>query len=190
MQHSIFAFNPVHKTTFNGETWVLDTGAIDHIIHYVTLFTNITSSISIFVQLPNGEKVTVTHISTIQITSTLILNNVLCVPSFSFNLISVSKLAKCLSCCLVFLSKFCFIQDLSCWKTIGVGKLHNNLYLLQVSPDWTSISGVSSILQSVFYSLVNFVSTIPIVSKPFLWYLRLGHVADNKLKKVSNIFSL
>lgn len=67
--------NPVHKTAFNSETWVLDTGATDHIIHSVTLFTKITSSISTSVQLPNGEKVAVTHIGTIQITSTLILEN-------------------------------------------------------------------------------------------------------------------
>ena len=188
MQHFVFAVNPVHKTAFNGETWVLDTGATDHIIHFVTLFTKITSSISTFVQLPNGEKVTVTHIGTIQITSTLILENVLCVPFFSFNLISVSKLTKCLSCCLVFLSKFCFIQDLSCWKTIGVGKLHNNLYLLQVSLDCTSISGVSSILQSVFDSFVNSVSNVPFVSKPFLWHLRLGHVSNNKLNTLHSHF--
>ena len=39
MQHSVFAVNPVHKTAFNGETWVLDIGATDHKIHFVTLFT-------------------------------------------------------------------------------------------------------------------------------------------------------
>ena len=186
MRHSIFVVNPVHKNAFNSETWVIDIGATDHIIHFVTLFTKITSSISTYVQLPNGEKVVVTHIGTIQITSTLILENVLCVPSFSFNLISISKLTKCLSCCFVFLSKFCFIQYLSCWKTIGVGKLFNNLYLLQVSPDCKSISGVSSILQSIFDSLVNFVSNVPVVSKPFLWHLRLGHVSDNKLNTLHN----
>ena len=147
MQYFVFAINPVNKTAFNSETWVLDTGATDHIIHSVTLFTKITSSISTFVQLPNGKKVIVTHIGTIQVTSTLVLENVLCVPSFSFNLISVSKLTKSLSCCLVFLSNFCFIQDLSCWKKIGVGKLHNNLYLLQASTNCKSISRVSSILQ-------------------------------------------
>ena len=109
MQHSVFAVNLVNKTAFNGETLVLDTGAINHIIHSVTLFTKITSSITTFIQLPNGEKVTVTHIGTIQVTSTFVLENVLCVPSFSFNLISVSKLTKSLSCYLVFLSNFCFI---------------------------------------------------------------------------------
>ena len=175
-----------HKTAFNDETWVLDTEATDHTIHSITLFTKITSSISTFVQLPNGEKVTVTHMEKIQVTSTLVLGNVLCVPSFSFNLISVKKLTKSLSCCLVFLSNFCSIQDLSCWKTIRVGKLHNNLYLLQASPDCTSISKASSILQSVFSSLVHFVSNVHVVSKPYLWHLRLGHVFDNKLSTLHN----
>ena len=166
MQHSVFAVNPANKTAFDSETWVLDTGATNHIIHSITLFTKITSSISTFVQLPNGERVYITHIGIIQVTSTLVLINVLCVPSFSFNLISMSKLTKTLSCCLVFLSNFCFIQDLSCLNTIGVGKLHNNLYLLQASMDCKTISKASSIIQSVFSSFVHSVSNIPAVSKP------------------------
>ena len=38
MEHSIFAVNPSNKTTFGNETWVLDIGAIDHIVHSLTLF--------------------------------------------------------------------------------------------------------------------------------------------------------
>ena len=118
MQHSIFAKNPVNKTVFDKQTWVLDTGATDHIVHFFKLFTKITSSISSFVQLPNGERVVVTHIGTIQVTTSLVLGNVLCVPAFTFNLISMSQLTKSLSCCFVFLSNLCFIQDLSCWKRL------------------------------------------------------------------------
>ena len=103
----------------------------------------------------------------------------LCVPTFTFNLISVSKLTKSLSCCLVFLYHYCFIQDLTCWKMIGVGKLHHNLYLLQSSNICDSVLEVSSTLQLVFKSFVNFVSA---VSKPYLWHLRLGHVSDDKLR--------
>lgn len=114
IQHSIFAVNPVNKTAYGNETWVLDTGAIDHIVHSITLFTKITNSTSTFVQLPNGEKAFVTHMGTILVTSTLVLENVLCVPSFTFNLISISKLTKSLSCCVVFLSTYCFIQELTC----------------------------------------------------------------------------
>ena len=109
LKNSFFAENPSNKTAYNAETWVLDTGATDHIIHSTSLFTKITSSLSSFVHLPNGEKVLVTHIGTVQLTPTLILENVICVPTFSFNLISVSKLTKFLSCCLVFLSNYYFI---------------------------------------------------------------------------------
>jgi len=120
------------------------------------------------------------------VTSTLVLENVLCVPSFTFNLISVSNLTKSLSCCLVFLSNFCFIHDLSCWNTIGVGKLHNNLYLLQNSTNCKSISEASSILQSIFSSFAHSVSNIHIVSKQYIWHLRLRHAFDNKLSALHN----
>ena len=54
LKNSIFNENPSNKTTYSDETWVLDTGATDHIIHSLSLFTKITSSISSFVHLPNG----------------------------------------------------------------------------------------------------------------------------------------
>ena len=73
----------------NGDTWVIDTGATDHIVHFVHLFTKFTT-VSCVVALPNGETAMVTHIGSITLSSNLILHNVLCVPSFSFNLLSVS----------------------------------------------------------------------------------------------------
>ena len=109
MQHSIFAKNPINKTAYCKETWVFDTGATDHVIHSIKLFTKITSSVSSFVQLPNGERVVITHIGTIQVTTSLVLENVLCVLAFTFNLISISQLTKYLSCCFFFLSNLCFI---------------------------------------------------------------------------------
>ena len=182
LKNSIFAKNPSNKTTHNEETWVLDTGATDHIIHSISLFTKITSSISSFVHLPNGEKVLATRIGTIQVTTSLILEDVICVPAFSFNLISVSKLTKSLSCCLVFLSNYCFVQDLTCWKMIGLGKLHNNLYLLQALSNYKSISEVSTVLELVLPSFAHSISHIPIVTKPHLSHLRLGHVSNAKLQ--------
>ena len=191
LKNSIFVENPSNKTTHNAETWVLDTGATDHIIHSTSLFTNLTSSISSFVHLPNDEKVLVTHIGTVQLTPTLILENVICVPAFSFNLISVSKFTKSLSCCLVFLSTYCFIQDLTCWRVIGLGKLQNNLYLLQTSGNCKYASEAKSVLESVFKSFAHFVSNTSNVNKPYLWHLRLGHVSDDKLQYcVSDISSV
>ena len=64
------------------------------------------------VQLPNGESAQVTHIGTVVLSSSLILKNVFCVPSFSFNLLFVSSLTYAQPYCCVFLSAYCFIQDL------------------------------------------------------------------------------
>ena len=113
LRHSVFSAQVVNRIAFNGDTWVIDTGATDHIVHYVHLFTNFTA-ISIDVELPNGETAMVSHIGSISLSATLVLHNVLCVPSFSFNLLSVSQLTQSFSCCLIFLANLCFIQDLIC----------------------------------------------------------------------------
>ena len=65
---------------------------------------------------------------------------------------------------------------------IGLGKLHNNLYLLQASNNCKSISEASTVLESDLQSFVHSVSHVPIVTKPYLWHLRLGHVSDAKLQ--------
>ena len=70
LHHSVFAVNPINKTAYGNDVWILDTRATNHIVQSLSLFTHITSSISTFVQLPNGEKVTVTHIGTIDRKST------------------------------------------------------------------------------------------------------------------------
>ena len=98
----------MNRTAFNGDTWVIDTGAIDHIMHCIHLFTNFTA-INTNVELPNGEIAMVTHIGSISLLATLVLHNVLYVPSFSFNLLSISQLTQSSSCCLIFLANLCFI---------------------------------------------------------------------------------
>ena len=80
-------------------------------IHSLQFFTSITSIVHFSVKLPNGDMAKVTHIGTIKLTPTLTLKNVLCIPSFSFNLVSISKLTQSPSCCYIFLSHYGFIQE-------------------------------------------------------------------------------
>ena len=61
-----------------------------------------------------------------------------------------------------------------------MGKLNNNLHLLSTT-SCKSDSAVSSILDSVFGTFVNNVSDVPVITKPYLWHLRLGHASDAKL---------
>ena len=95
--HFIFSTQVVDKHAYKSNTWILDTSAIDHMVHSVTQFTENTSIVQTCVFLPNGEQALVTHVGIVQVTFTLTLIGVLCVPSISFNMIPVSKLTKNLS---------------------------------------------------------------------------------------------
>ena len=101
LKHSIFSAKLVNRSTFSGSTWVLDTGASDHIACSLSLFQSYIA-ISHYVELPNGEFAHVTHIGTVKLSNSLTLKHVLCVPSFSFNLVSVSQLTQSLPFCFVF----------------------------------------------------------------------------------------
>lgn len=72
--------------------WIIDNGATDHIVCSSTLLTSITSTTHAFVQLSNRSRVEVTHIGIVKLSGSIILTGVLCVPSFTFNLLSISKL--------------------------------------------------------------------------------------------------
>lgn len=61
------------------------------------------------VGLLDGEKVQVVSVGTVKISQDLILNNVLCIPTFSFNLLSARRLAKDSQFCLIFSSEMCVL---------------------------------------------------------------------------------
>ena len=184
--HSSFAIsNPIpHSTVFSAKTvnksayvetdWIIDTGATDHMVHSESVLDSFTCVSNSYVYLPNGEKVLVTHIGTMHINDTLILTDVLCVPSFTFNLISVSKLNKSQCCCLIFLGSFCFIQDLAHWSTIGLGREQNGLFLLD-----NKYQDLSSTPASTFCNSVATVFDF--------WHARLGHPSSGKLELVNKI---
>ena len=145
-------------------------------VHYVLVFCSITCVFNSFVYLLNGEMVLVTHIGTVHLTETLILTDVLCVPSFTFNLISISKLNKSQYCYLIFLGSFCYIQDLALWIMIGLGREQNGLYLLD-----NKYKDLSSIPAATHYHSVS--------THFDLWHFRLGHPSSGKLELVNKIVS-
>jgi hypothetical protein len=165
--HSKF-IKPTYPHNPKNSPWIIDTGATDHMVNSISSFTTITAIVSTSVALPNGEHVTVTHIGTIKISKHLVLTNVLCVPSFSFNLISASKLIKHLACCLIFIANYCFIQNLVTWKTIGVGEERGGLFYLMQAPKANATSS-----RVLIASLKNPSSD--------LWHFRLGHLSTSRL---------
>jgi hypothetical protein len=187
LDHSVFSSKLTEKPHISCTEWVIDTGATDHMVTSTTFFTIKTIVHDISVNLPNGQSVVVTHIGTIHLTSSLILHDVLCVPSFDFNLISVSKLTSTLHCCLFFFSNLCFLQDLLHWKMIGLGKQRNGLYILEQFADLSSIpltTAASTILQNKLYS---FASVKHLDSDFHTWHCRLGHPSLSRMSFLSSV---
>ena len=146
--------------------WLLDTGATHHV--YCSFVSSVPTSNS-SVTLPNGHLVSINRIGSIQLSPHITLINVLFVPQFQFNLLSVSALTQSHKYSTNFLSHSCLIQDHSQAKMIGIGRRHGNLYVLDFS---------SLVSQSFDMSTTcNNFSSSPIE----LWHYRLGHPSYAKI---------
>lgn len=83
------------KPSFNPMTsWIIDSGASQHICSNANLFTCMKPINHVQVSLPNGTHIPVSISGDIKISSRLILNDVLVVPQFNCNLVSISALIK------------------------------------------------------------------------------------------------
>lgn len=94
----------------------------------VSVLTSITSIVTSSVRMLNNHFASVTHVGTMQISPSILLTNVLMVPSFSYNLISISSLLKHISCCLILLGQYLFIQKPRTWTTIRLAKESSGQY--------------------------------------------------------------
>src|SRR5262249_28180384 len=73
---------------------IVDTGATDHICCSLSLFSSYTAVQNVFVTLPNGQQVPITHVGTVPISHSLVVHSVLFAPSFSVNLLSITQLTQ------------------------------------------------------------------------------------------------
>ncbi|XP_070050093.1 uncharacterized protein [Nicotiana tomentosiformis] len=96
----------------------------------VYFFDIITLLIPYLVSLPNGYKVKVTNVGSLALFPDLILHNVLYIPSFKHDLISVHKLLSHCDDVVQFIKSACTFQGPSVRKPMVLGRLDNGLYKL------------------------------------------------------------
>ena len=84
------------------------------------------------ITLPNNTSISVCLYGDIQLTSDLILKDVLFVPQFSYNLIFTSAFTATSGLIVIFFPDHFLIQDHHNTKTIGKGKRFQDLYLLDL----------------------------------------------------------
>ncbi|XP_019442317.1 PREDICTED: uncharacterized protein LOC109347040 [Lupinus angustifolius] len=162
------------STIWQSDPWILDMGATDHVCYSLSRFQSFKQITPISIKLPNGENLNAHYSGTVVISSQLYLNNVLCLPSFNFNLISVSKLIKSLPYRLIFSHTHCDIQELQSLKIIGVANMKNGLYAM--------------IQQQFKMPTAHSVNSFTSYNDNNLWYCRLGHLSHNKMLVMQSVF--
>ena len=123
--------------------------------------------------------VTAHYSEVVRFSPTFVIHNVLYIPSFNFNLVSISKLISILQCTLIFSDNFCEIQDQTSLRMIGLAKLIDGLYYLIVSKsEW--------FLHTDFLHANSSVAT-PITSSN-IWHFRLEHLSRKRLNVLNHKF--
>ena len=82
----------------------------------------------------DGKFFVVAGTGSLQISHDILLENVLHVPSLSYNLLSICKLTTDPNCYAHFSKSTCVFQDLKSGKRIGNARVINGLYYLYVIP--------------------------------------------------------
>ena len=125
------------------------------------------------VHIADGHPCPVRGSSTSRATATQPLHNVLYVPGFPTNLLSINDITKALNCRVFFYPYHCIFQDLSRGQRIGLGRENGRgLYeLVAYSP--------SAGLRVLFSLSASSCSS----QTSFLWHCRLGHPSFSKLKE-------
>lgn len=126
--HSVSQIHNV-STDHSQFKWIIDTGATNHITPHLHLLQDVHSCTATL-QFPNGATAAISHVGKLCLTDNIILSNVLRVPSFAYNFLSISKLLQDTTWQVTFVANKWYIQDHVWMKTLDLGKEENGLYVL------------------------------------------------------------
>jgi transposase InsO family protein len=112
-------------------TWVIDSGATDHMTFSSDDVTNYTKPRKTEILNANGIPYPVSAAGDVHLSPSLTLSNTLVVPSLSTKLISVGQLAEDLNCMVLMYPNCCVFQDISTKEIIGRGIKRGRLYHLE-----------------------------------------------------------
>ncbi|KAK2366753.1 putative mitochondrial protein [Trifolium repens] len=145
--------------------WIIDSGATDHISSSLSYFTTYRTIKPIPINLPNGQQAITSIRGTIHLTNTITLFDVLYVPHFSFNIVSVTKLTNHSPCFVSFYDDHCLVQEMSTLKMIGKARVTHGLYEVDLPQ--------TNLVPSTFKHFAN--NTCTSIPHSNIWHYRLGH---------------
>ena len=155
-------------------SWVIDSGASSHMTGFPSVLTAYRPETSIpDVRIADGHSCPVLGSGQSRATSSLPLQNVLYIPGFPANLLSISAITKALHCGVFFFPHHCVFQDLDTSRRIGLGR-KNRRGIYELVADSPSTG-----LQALFALSASSSS----LHDSFMWHCRLGHPSFVKLKE-------
>ncbi|CAL8085207.1 unnamed protein product [Prunus armeniaca] len=157
----------------DSNTWIIDTGASDHMTYDAKFFDELSSNTrDPYITSANDLPSPITGEGTISLTPTLSLSRMLQVPNIHCNLLSIGRLLDTLNASATFYSTDCSFQDLKTHEMIGHGQRIRGLYYLTLP----------SVL--VRDCVVNTAQSCNVKDKQkiWLWHRRLGHPSFGYLK--------
>ncbi|KAG7582883.1 Retrotransposon Copia-like N-terminal [Arabidopsis suecica] len=157
-------------------TWIIDSGATHHVSFDKNLFESLSDGLNNAVTLPTGMNVRIAGIGTIKLNAHITLHNVLYIPEFRINLLSISQLTRDMKSRVYFDENSCVIQDHTKEQTIGKGNQIGGLYILDTT----------SVLSSPTVSSPS----CSVVVDSALWHSRLGHPSYEKVDVLHNVLGL
>jgi Pol polyprotein/integrase-like protein/gag-pre-integrase-like protein len=167
-----------HLKTQNFDSWILDSGASDHICFDKALLYDLRNlhEKEHYITIPNGKRIKINTIGTVKFANGLILKDVLYAPNFQFNLISVNKLVRDMQCKVWFDVNQCFMQEHSMMKHLLLGRAKNGLYYLRTDDHSHSLDKIK---HKSFSASTMYTQSLQQLK---VWHLRLGHLPFEKLE--------
>lgn len=112
--------------------WIIDSGASSHICSNPKLMCTTYQLVRpTIIYLPDGTYKAVAYAGKMKLTKDIFLVDVLFVPGFTHNLLSVAQLIQELDVKCTFYPTHCIFQKQETDQLMGVGKMKNNLYIIE-----------------------------------------------------------
>ena len=179
--------NVVHSfCALSHDIWILDSGASERISSKQEFLHDVSKlTYPIMVNMPNGMRVKVTHKGKLRVSPDLVLNHVLLIPHFKFNLLSIKRLCEQLKCMVQFTESVCTIQGPSLKRPLVIGRDQVGLYVLdkEANQNWELQTGNQG-TRGIAANYVEAEDKLTCGVTFDIWHRRLGHMSDLAMKLI------